>query len=169
MKVIRSQEASLAAQSLHAKLSLLSFPDLHLPYIALQTLVEATLPLIREHQTDALFAFDSRGIDPQIDHLDHFVAGLVARQIGAAADVKHYLPDSPALSKRPALYLRTTTETATYHVPLSKKTRQRHNDYLINTHASQFSVTNQSEWVKIFDQLTQTKTGRHTERYFKVR
>lgn len=169
MAQIRQQEAVNAMHAIGASMTMLSFPDLHLPFVPFQELVKAVLPTIRSLKADAIFSFDPNELTPFFDHPDHIVAGKVAQYVGAAADVKHFMPESVPLKKRPELYLWTSDEKrANTKVSLSKNIRKKRNEYLADNYPSQFSVENKAEWQRIFTAITRKKR-RHSERYIKVR
>lgn len=169
MAHIRQQEAVNAMCSIGASMTMLSFPDLHLPFVPFEELVRAVLPMIRSLKADALFSFDPNELTPFFDHPDHIVAGKVAQYVGTAADVKHFMSESVVLKKRPELYLWTSDEKrANTKVSLPKNIREKRNEYLIENYPSQFSVENQAEWQKIFTEITRKKR-RYAERYIKVR
>lgn len=154
MATIRRQEAEAASRALRASLTILSFPDLHLPFIPLETLVRTVLPIIREEQSDALFAFHPHETTKNFDHPDHNVTGVVAKHVGAAADVKHFMPESRALSQRPELYLWTSVKNGQAIVMEPKaEVKDRRNEYLIRHYPSQFQVEKKNQWVQIFDSL----------------
>lgn len=162
MAKIRKAEAQRAANFLHASLTILSFPDLHLPFVPFESLVAAVLPLIRHLGTDALFSFDPYETTQSFDHPDHNVAGLVAKHVGAAADVKHFLPSSPALNRRPELYLWTSDSSkATVAPTITSKIKEKRNKYLIDHYPSQFQAAKKGEWTEIFSGIA--------EGYVKVR
>jgi LmbE family N-acetylglucosaminyl deacetylase len=154
MAAIRRREAEAAAAFLRASLTILSFPDLHLPFVPIENLVRAVLPIIREVQSDALFAFHPHETTRNFDHPDHNVTGLVAKHVGAAADVKHFVPSSRAMRQRPELYLWTSVKNEqTLVMKKDAAVRERRNDYLIKHYPSQFQVDQKNEWVQIFDSL----------------
>ncbi|GIK84257.1 MAG: hypothetical protein BroJett025_08790 [Patescibacteria group bacterium] len=173
MALIRKQEAEAAMQFLGASLTILRFPDLGLPFVPLQELVAAVLPIVREVGADALFSFHPKEITNYFDHPDHNRAGEVAKYVRAAADVAHYMPKSAALKKRPELYL-WTTKKQKMKIHLSEQTRAHRNDYLTKCYPSQFSTETKEVWGAIFDDITnekhKTNEGKlHTERYKRVK
>lgn len=169
MAQIREAEARSALQFLNASMTLLSFPDLQLPFVPFEELVAAVLPIIRELKTDALFSFHPYETTQEFDHPDHNVAGMVAKYVAASADVEHLLPEKPALEKRPELYLWTTdSRMANSTLQLKKKTRKNRNQYLEQQYPSQFSASNSNQWSDIFDKITRKKK-KHTEQYYRVR
>lgn len=152
MAIIRQEEAAHAAEYLQATLTLLSFPDLQLPYVPIQELISAVLPIVRNTQTDALFSFDPYETTYMFDHPDHNVAGLVAKHVGAAADVTHFMPESSALSRRPELYLWTSDQNkATHQVSITEEMAERRDAFLIDHYPSQFQASKKNEWVEVFD------------------
>ncbi len=170
MAQIRRQEAVTAMSVLGASLTMLSFPDLQLPFIPFEELVKAVLPIIRNLNADAIFSFDPNETTPFFDHPDHNIAGKVAKFVGAAADVKHFMPESKAQAQRPELYLWTSKESqADRKLQLSKKLRNKRNIYLIENYPSQFSGENKGDWNGIFSAITKSKSKKHAERYVKVR
>lgn len=154
MALIRRQEVESAARFLQASLTILSFPDLHLPFVPLETLVQTVLPIIREIKSDALFAFHPHETTKSFDHPDHNVTGLVAKHVGAAADVRHFMPESQALSQRPELYLWTSVKNEqTLVMEKGAEVKEKRNEYIIKHYSSQFQVEKKNEWVQIFDSL----------------
>lgn len=172
MAQVRHGEAQQAAEVWKAGLKIFNFPDMGLPAIPFETLIEAVLPLVRKLSPDALFSFNPEN-QPNIDHLDHTITGMLAKQIGAGLNVAHYHPQSPAQANRPELYLWTThtekTEEKIYQRPLPKKIRQQRYDYLKTIHPSQFQVSDQLGWIPIFEDLSREKGKKHSERYIKIR
>lgn len=186
MGELRREEARRALESLGATLTVLSFPDLNLPFVPLQEIVTAVLNVVQEKQPDALFSFHPHEITPEFDHRDHNIAGTVARQVGAAADVDYFSPGARVaprekqpgvLKERPELYLWTSqnqvTHTGFRTLDLSEEVREKRNEYLIKHYPSQFRDSEKQEWIPIFDSITQEKSGeeiiRHQERYLRVR
>lgn len=170
MKEIRKSEAKQAMNFLQATVTFLDFADLHLSFIPIQQMVSSVLPLIREFETDALFSFHPQEITTAFDHPDHTVAGNVARFVGTAADVSHFMPQYTALNKRPELYLWTTQNSSHCHTfSLKEQSRQNRNEYLMRYYPSQFSSIIQYKWISIFDRITYDKQNLHQERYCKVR
>jgi LmbE family N-acetylglucosaminyl deacetylase len=171
MAKIRRQEIEHAAALFGATLTILEFVDTRLKMVAFETLIKAVLPLIREIKPDALFSFNDEA-QLHINHPDHRVTAQVAEYVADMANVKHSYPEYPAPTERPDLYLWTThtekSEEKIYSLPLTKKTRKKHNEYLKAVHPSQFTAENELEWTTIFEDIS--KDGaRHTERYIKVR
>lgn len=157
MAEIRKSEASKAAAFLKASLTILSFPDLHLPFIPIENLIKAVLPIIRAKKTDAIFSFHPHETTKSFDHPDHNVAGLVSKYVGAAADVKHFMPEVKSLKARPELYLWSSKKNQNHLVVhQSRKIKQQRNQYLIDNYPSQFKKIDQKKWQKIFDQLSET-------------
>ena len=178
MGEIRFQEATHAARVLNAQLLMLSFPDLHLPYIPIQTLVESVLPVVREHKFDAIFSFHPHEITPFFDHPDHNQVGLLAQAVGAASDVAHFMPEHPPLVQRPGLYLWTTQKVlANRELKLRKNCRKNRDFYLQTSYPSQFSREKYAEWRGIFEVITRKKAkkkrknkdAQHAEYYLQVR
>ncbi len=171
MAQVRAEEAKRAMESLTASLTILSFPDLGLPSIPLKDLVGAVMPIVSKSDTDAIFSFDPYENTPFIDHPDHNVAGQVAKYVGAAADVRYFLPHRKPLQKRPELYLWTSKRTSevTHRVELSPVDRARRNQYLVDHYPSQFAAADRPQWQVIFDSITHEKSGKHSERYIKLR
>lgn len=162
MAIIRRDEAVQAAEFLSASVTILSFPDLRLPFVPMEELVASVLPIIRTKSVDAVFSFDPYETTYLFDHPDHNIAGLVAKHVGAAADVRHFMPESEALAKRPELYLWTSdSNKATHVVSLDSERTARRNEYLIQHYPSQFQRENQADWEIIFDEIS--------ESYIKVR
>ena len=172
MAVIRRQEAQQAAIALQASLRLLSFPDMWLQRLPFETLIETVLPILREINPDVLFSFNPEN-QPFIDHPDHWVTGMLAKYVGAALNVLHLMPESPAPAQRPQLYLWTHHTTATeeriHSLPLTKNDRKKHNDYLKKFHPSQFQATDEQEWIALFERISREKNNKHSERYIKIR
>jgi len=187
---IRNAEASRAADFFGATTSFLNFPDLNLPFVPFEKLVFAVMLEVQKVKSDALFSFHPHEITQEFDHLDHSVAGMVTRHVGAAADVKHFFPDHTSrksehhspnpdaiLDKRPELYLWTSSEfMANTTLPLSAKIRQKRNQYLIDHYPSQFPASNKDTWVPIFDSITgnssknrKSSRKQHSENYMRVR
>ncbi len=170
MAIIRRREAEIALKVIGASMTMLSFPDLQLPFVPFEELVKAVLPIIRNLNANAIFSFDPDETTPFFDHPDHNIAGKVAKFVGAAADVKHFLPESKALTKRPELYLWSSDEKrANTKLELSKKIRKKRNQYLVENYPSQFSAQNEDEWSTIFSAITKGKKKKHGERYVRVR
>lgn len=162
MAEIRQIEAKNAADSLHASLVILSFPDLHLPFVPLEKLIASVLPIIRDNEIDALFSFDPYENTRSIDHPDHNVAGLVAKHVGAASDVKHFMPESKSMKNRPELYLWTSDlNEADYIFPASETVNSKRKKYMSKYYKSQFKPEKRNEWVTFFDNMS--------EAYIKVR
>jgi LmbE family N-acetylglucosaminyl deacetylase len=173
MAQVRAGEAVQAMKVLKASYTLLTFPDLHLPFIPFETLVSAVLPIIRGVGSDGLFSFDPYDNQPEVDHPDHAIAGMVAKYVGASANVSHLKPEHPSPAERPELYLWTSEDKEKNHVlPLTRKARRRRNQYLIKNHPSQFQAAEKKNWIPVFNRITHTAavTGpQHRERYIKVR
>jgi LmbE family N-acetylglucosaminyl deacetylase len=170
MAAMRRLEASQAIASLGASLAILNFPDLHLAFIPLENLIEAVLPMIRQHESDVIFSFDEFETTPGFDHPDHNIAGKVAKYVASAADVTHFKPAVKALASRPKLYLWTSqTKPKNQTLDLSVETRQARDEYLVKFHRSQFQVNQKNHWVEIFNQITLADGSNHHERYLKVR
>lgn len=150
MALIRRKEAEQAAYSLGASVIIMSFPDSGLSFIPLEKLVEAVMPIIREHEADGIFSFDPFVTADLIDHPDHNVAGQVARY-SAMADVKYFLPESKALQKRPQLYLLTRPNEENHTLPHTAELDQRRVKYMEKHYPSQFRPEKREEWVTFFD------------------
>ncbi len=170
MGKIRTQEIESAAVAMNITLSLLRFPDMHLPFIPMPDLITATLPIIRELNTRAVFSFHPQEITSEFDHPDHTVAGQVARHVGAAADVKHFYPNTPAMTSRPELYLWTTQQKcANSTLPITPQIASRRANYLEQHHRSQFSNQDRPNWEKIFDSIATQPDKTKQELYQRVR
>lgn len=174
MAKIRLEEAGKALKNFNAHITMLSFPDLQLPFIPIEELVRAVLPIIRQTQTDAIFSFHPTETTPEFDHPDHNITGLVAKYVGAAADVENLMPEFKALEKRPELYLWTTnTSQSNTKIKLRKKIRKQRNRYLIENYPSQFSAQSEVLWKKKFNAITRkknySKKKKHLEQYIRVR
>lgn len=162
MAIIRHEEALYAAEYLNATLTLLSFPDLQLPFVPIQDLIAAVLPIIRNMHADAVFSFDPYETTHKFDHPDHNVAGLVAKHVGAAADVKHFMPESTALGQRPELYLWTSDQNkVTHQAATTPQMAERREEFLVARYPSQFQESKKGEWIEVFDAIK--------EGYIKVR
>lgn len=172
MAQIRTAEGEHAAEVLQAVFHTLNFPDMGLHRIPLETLVTTVLELVRAIDPDLLFSFNPEN-QPYIDHPDHTITGMVAKYVGAATNVAKLHPEFPAPPNRPQLYLWTThtekTEEKIYHMPLSKKARQRKYEYLKTVYPSQFQAKSELEWIPIFESISQESNRRHSERYIKIR
>jgi LmbE family N-acetylglucosaminyl deacetylase len=162
MATIRNNEAENAANFLSASLTMLSFPDLHLPFIPIEELVKTVMPIIREKKTDAIFSFDPYETTHQFDHPDHNVAGIVAKYVSAAADVKDFMQEYQVLEKRPELYLWSSKKNKkNITIKHTKQLKERRSKYLLTHYPSQFRKDEQKDWEKIFSKLN--------ENYEKVR
>ncbi|MCC6711229.1 MAG: PIG-L family deacetylase [Candidatus Pacebacteria bacterium] len=162
MANIRKLEAQNAVKFLKASLTILSFPDLHLPFIPIEDLVKAVMPIIRRKKTDAIFSFDPYETTTKFDHPDHNIAGVVAKYVGAAADVKNFMPEHKVLKQRPELYLWSSKQKPkNIMVKQTKKLKEQRSQYLLTHYPSQFRKTEQKDWEKIFSKIS--------ENYEKVR
>ncbi len=169
MAQIRAEELKNAAGFLNASYKILSFPDLNLPFVSFESLVKSVLPIVRLQNIDTIFSFHPNETTRKFDHPDHNIAGQIARYVGAAADVKNFMPEYKVLSNRPKLYLWTSKNSlATHSMKLSKPVRKRRDEYLMENYPSQFSIQNYLLWKRIFAKITKSKVG-HLERYQKVR
>lgn len=169
MAQIRAEELKNAAGFLNASYKILSFPDLHLPFVPFELLVKSVLPIVRSENIDSIFSFHPNEFTRKFDHPDHNIAGQLARYVGAAADVKNFMPEHKVLSSRPNLYLWTSENSlATHSMKLNKSVRKSRDEYLMENYPSQFSIQNYLVWKKIFAKITESKDG-HVERYQKVR
>lgn len=162
MRTIRTTEAENAMRSLQASLIVLSFPDMHLPFVPIQQIVESVLPIVREHAIDAIFSFWPYETTKEFDHPDHNVTGLVAKHVGAAADVKDFMPQYSSLTKRPRLFLWTSDAyRADYTFHLTESQIFSRAEYLLKYYPSQFSDKNRSVWESYLNTIQ--------ECYFQVR
>lgn len=166
MGATREKEAVAMANALGISLTILKFPDMGLPFISLEVLIHHTLPIIRELHTKALFSFHPYEMTPYFDHPDHNIAGQVAKHIGAAADVKHFMPDGQVVSNRPDLYFWTSkSKNANRYIPLSARLRLLRDQHLATYHQSQFKLKDRPVWRPIFDQITRISGKTHRELY----
>ncbi len=157
MAIIRNIEAQNATSFLKASLTMLSFPDLHLPFIPIEDLVTDVMPIIRRKKTDAIFSFDPYETTHKFDHPDHNVAGIVAKYVGAATDVKNFMPEYQVLKKRPELYLWSSKQKPkNIIVKQTKKLKEKRIDYLLTHYPSQFRKTEQKDWEKIFLEISES-------------
>lgn len=169
MKNIRREEFLHSLQSIGAMGISLDYPDLHVSLTPIEPVVQTTLKTVRDNKFGVLFSFHPNEVTPLFDHPDHNTAGVITKIVAAAADVKHFYPEYPAMQKRPELYVWTTdTHTATHKLPLPKAARERRNTHLVTHYPSQFSRENQSEWTVIFDRITHGN-HKHRELYLKIR
>ncbi len=166
----RQQEAKTMAETLGISLTTLNFSDMGLPFVPMKKLVAKTLPIIRELNTRAIFSFHPHELSEQFDHPDHSVVGEIARHVGAAADVKHFYPKSPAMRERPNLYLWTSQRSnANRRLVLTLEMREQRNEHLITHYPSQFKAGKRLKWQPIFDQITHWQSEKHQELYKQIR
>lgn len=177
MAGIRKVEFGRSAQALRFTAVAAEFPDMGLSFIALEKVVEFVITQIRGSNTAAVFSFTPDEYMLYFDHPDHTLAGQAARIAATAADVGHFLPETPALARRPELYLRTThVDRATQALPISESARLRRASHLIDHYPSQFSAEKRHEWEGLFDEVTASSATPeavdaeiHLEYYIKVR
>lgn len=154
MALLRRAEIAAAAEFWKAAHVVLNFPDLHLPFVPLQSMVEVVMPLVRDHGTDALFSFHPYETTKFVDHHDHTITGQVAQYVGTAADNAHAGFGGQVLKQRPALYyLRTKKKDMDIELPRSRALRQRRDDYAQHYYPSQFAAKGRMVWSALLGRI----------------
>lgn len=169
MKQIRRNEFTHSMEALGTSGIALDHGDLRMSLAPPEPAVKDVLKIVREQQFGVLFSFHPYEVTPVFDHPDHNTAGIVTKLVAAAADVRHFYPEYPAMSERPELFFWTSdTKTATQKLPLPAGARKRRNQHLIEQYPSQFAAAEKREWTTIFDRITNGK-HKHRELYVNVR
>jgi len=179
VKEIRLQEFQQAMSSLGAKYEIMGLRDFGLSTIPLIEIAIPLMNVLRKNDFGAVFSFHPYEITQDFDHPDHNMAGSATRFASSAQDVKNFNVTqdftneeiAQATDSRPELYFWTTdSNQANKKIKLSKESRERRNNYLINNYGSQFPSKSKSRWGKIFDRITDKRLFKgHQEYYQRVR
>lgn len=174
MKDIRREELNQAMRAMGMTSIALDLGDVRMSLMSDTELMKIVLPTVRKLNPGLLVSFHPHEITWGFDHPDHVRAGDIARFVGAASDITHFYPQSPATADRPNLYLWTThiflAQKNGHAVPISETQRRERNAHLFTHHSSQFEEETVEEWGVIFDRNTnQPELGGHFELYDEVR
>jgi len=179
VKEVRLGEFQEAMASIGVDYQSMDYDDFGLSTIPLENIVVPLINILRKNDFGAVFSFHPYEITQDFDHPDHNLTGLATRFAASAQDVKNfnvrqYLGDEDITQEtdsRPELYLWTTdSNQANKKIKLTRESRNRRNNYLVNNYGSQFPSKSKTRWGKIFDRITDKGIFKgHQEYYQQVR
>lgn len=169
MKQIRLSEFTGASVAEGVKIKIFDYEDTMLYFLDKNILFPALLQYAREQDFSAIFSFDSEEKTWGFDHLDHLMAGLLARYLSSMADVSWHRPEFPATTDRPDLYLLNSIGQATHYLPVDEEMRQRRLEYLFRHYPSQFQRDDEAEIARIFDTINPVRDGMRIEQWLEIR
>lgn len=166
MKRIRRQEFLQMTERKQFKSKIFDYGDLQLYFQDKVKIYNEVLAFIRDIAPAAIFSFSPFEAMSGFDHLDHEVAGNIARFVGGSSDVHHHLPEVKGMDYRPELFLRTEQKQKKKNVKLKigKKSNKRRLEHLEQNYPSQFNPKDKDQWQEIFDRIE--GTGKKKREYW---
>lgn len=159
---IRQPEFAHAMSALGATGMSLSFPDMGLAFVPLETMVKPVLEIARDLNTGTIFSFDMFNIVREVEHPDHRKTGEVALYVADAFNVKHFYPRTDMPSHRPDVFLWTTNTMQPGRLlilPVSEEEHEARINYFLTHYPSQFAKEHRHDAGVIFDRVFSKPRG----------